>query len=598
MKIKLKKIVDLSLTLVGSSISNELPFIVSFMLLMGSVEVFQRMHGLMVSPDASTSMLDLAKHIGLWFFMSFVVAVIINISRRKGLLRICLYGVVLFFYIIQKFLFLNFGTNITPTILTMIAETNSQETKDFVASYLFRSNSLDICYNFVFVILLLFLFEFLYSKFLRGRVIDYKRIIGFIFFPPLLFGIYSCQVYRPFLSDISTDAMRVQTGHISPQDPFTCLIRSVCLLHMSSKETDKAVNCTLNMSPPSYIGNDDSLRVILVIGESYIKHHASVYGYPHETTPRLKQMQEKGNLFVFNDVVTPYNSTSRVLKNILSCNSIGDNQSWYNYPYLPAIFKKAGYDVFLWDNQHNADALADFAFTLDSYMYNSVLHRVSYSKCNELSFSQDLPLVESYEQEVAKFPSNRLFTIFHLQGQHVDAKSRFPHEKLFRRFTQDSIFSQATFLTAEKKQRIADYDNATYYNDSVICRIVNIFKNDNAVLLYLSDHGDEVYDYRDQYGREHNPHLTDSCAYYEFEIPFMIWCSDKYRLSHPIIIEQLTHSIAKPFMSDNICQILFTIGSISTKYYHAERDILNPLYKCPPRILQDRINFDKLMDRP
>ena len=55
MKIKLKKIVDLSLTLVGSSISNELPFIVSFMLLMGSVEVFQRMHGLMVSPDASTS---------------------------------------------------------------------------------------------------------------------------------------------------------------------------------------------------------------------------------------------------------------------------------------------------------------------------------------------------------------------------------------------------------------------------------------------------------------------------------------------------------------------------------------------------------------
>ena len=49
---------------------------------------------------------------------------------------------------------------------------------------------------------------------------------------------------------------------------------------------------------------------------------------------------------------------------------------------------------------------------------------------------------------------------------------------------------------------LTDYDNATYYNDAVIHMIMQIFREKQTVLIYLSDHGEEVYDYRPRSGRD------------------------------------------------------------------------------------------------
>lgn len=585
---------------IGYLLINELPFVVSFMLLMGTIEVFQRMHGLVVTPDASTSFGDLMKHLGSWLMMAFVFVSIISLFKRKLLCRFLCYGIVLFFYIVQEFLTVNFGTKITPTILTMVAETNSREASDFFSSFLFSSASLNMYLYLFFVIFSVIVVEFLYSCFVRNKLSNssvVSKVIGVISIPIFLFCFYSCQIYRPLIvTDISTEALRTELSHVAPQDPITCFIRSIRILHISSKETENAIKTTLNMNCPT-VSVDDSVRLILVIGESYIKHHASIYGYPLKTTPRLMRMKEKGELFVFDNVVTPYNSTSRVMKNLLSCNSIGNQENWMDYPYLPALFKKAGYNVFLWDNQRGNDSYAEFSFTLESYMYHPLIQKIAYSRCNKRSYEQDLPLIDNYLNSVSSVDLRSLFAIFHLQGQHIDASSKFPHQAPFMQFSSDDIRRNDEYLTEEKKQRIADYDNATYYNDSVIAYITDIYKEENAVMVYLSDHGDEVYDYRDQYGREHNPHLTDSCAYYEFEIPFVVWCSEKYRNLHPEIIERLSKAVKRPLMSDNVCQLLFTLGNISTMYYHEERDVISPSYKCPPRILQDKIDYDQLMNK-
>ncbi|EAJ2878826.1 hypothetical protein A0X34_01955 [Campylobacter coli] len=39
--------------------------------------------------------------------------------------------------------------------------------------------------------------------------------------------------------------------------------------------------------------------------------------------------------------------------------------------------------------------------------------------------------------------------------------------------------------------------NAIYYNDFVVSKIFNYFKNEEPIVFYLSDHGDEVCDFRD-----------------------------------------------------------------------------------------------------
>ena len=43
--------------------------------------------------------------------------------------------------------------------------------------------------------------------------------------------------------------------------------------------------------------------------------------------------------------------TTFSMKNMLSTNRISDNEAWHERPYFPVIFKKAGFNVSMWDNQ-------------------------------------------------------------------------------------------------------------------------------------------------------------------------------------------------------------------------------------------------------
>lgn len=64
----------------------------------------------------------------------------------------------------------------------------------------------------------------------------------------------------------------------------------------------------------------------------------------------------------------------------------------------------------------------------------------------------------------------------------------------------------------------SQYLNAIYYNDFVASEIFNHFKNEETIMFYLGDHGDEVYDFRDFFG-----HIETMGSKYMAEIPFMIF---------------------------------------------------------------------------
>ena len=45
---------------------------------------------------------------------------------------------------------------------------------------------------------------------------------------------------------------------------------------------------------------------------------------------------------------------------------------------------------------------------------------------------------------------------------------------------------------------MAHYLNAIRYNDLVVDRIIRLFDHRNAVVIYFSDHGEEVHNFREQ----------------------------------------------------------------------------------------------------
>lgn len=90
--------------------------------------------------------------------------------------------------------------------------------------------------------------------------------------------------------------------------------------------------------------------VIVIIGESAIRKHHSIYGYPLPTTPKLDAMAD--SLYVFTDAVASSTSTSGNMERILSFKeddlTEGDG---LDYPLVIDYFNKAGYKTFWLSNQ-------------------------------------------------------------------------------------------------------------------------------------------------------------------------------------------------------------------------------------------------------
>lgn len=584
----MKKYIDL----ITRPLINQLPFIVIFMLLMGLVHMIQWIHGRMVTFEEGITVFRLVGNVAIWFLAAYTLAAVIELSGKKWL-KFLIYSLSIIMFTIQSFLWANFDTPITFTILTLVSETDQRESEEFLNAFLFSNASKTVYVKVIEYIIIIFFAEWLYSKFIKRHLPQTWIKVTFLLVTlPLLFlGAYSSKIYVQTYKGQYTGRMD------KPDDPFSCTYFSLCVMHVEKNRTKNEVQATLSMEDASLNTQlDDSLNLVVIIGESYIKHHAQIYGYPHETTPFLKNEIDKGNLILFNDVVTPANNTTIVLKNVLCCNDVGNGEQWYDHPFFPAIFKQAGYNVLLWDNQLTLDVNTSGFFGVRNFLYDEELQKLGFTSRNPKGFNLDGELIDAFANDKSKSLAERNLVLFHLQGQHINAATRFPHNQEFTKFTVDSIHRNDKYLTNQKKQRIADYDNATYYNDWVLNRITDLFKSTNSILLYFSDHGDEVYDYRDQFGREFGT-FTPNKLKFQFEVPFMIWCSEQYQLKHADTIIKLRQVANRPFMIDKVCHLLFHLGGIETTYYKKQADILDDSYICGKRIVNYVHDYDQIMNK-
>ena len=107
----------------------------------------------------------------------------------------------------------------------------------------------------------------------------------------------------------------------------------------------------------------------------------------------------------------------------------------------------------------------------------------------------------------------------------------------------------------------------------------------------LSDHGEEIYDYRDSYGRVVFDDNMKNLGYkYQYEVPFMIWCSDKYKKKYPAIINNIKKALHRSFRTDEICNVVFHISQLNTPYYRDKYDLLSPSFVPLDSVSQSMYN--------
>jgi len=519
--------------------------------------------------------------------------------------------------VIDIFCFVKFDSTFNPSMLMLVSETTKSETKEFFSTYL----TPDVIFSPLGAVVLLMIAHIIWGCILRwaerkrknrrrnltvsvlsdnlnrwGDVIQPAAGLACI----VIFVIAAANVWenKRLMTKLMTRDSIGQVEHtLTEKDkaqlyiPVYRFIFSMYSNQLASTQVDDLKEAVKEVAVDSC--SFRSRNIILIIGESYNKYHSQLYGYEKPTTPRQLWLQKEGYLVPFTDVVSPWNLTSYVFKNVFSMHTVGEEGQWSDAPLFPEIFRKAGYHVTFLTNQFLPKAKsAVYDFSGGFFLNDQELSRAQFDTRNSRLHTYDEGLLDDYDS-LKVHNTDAQLTIFHLMGQHVDYRLRYPKDR--KKFVSDEYKVRPKLLT-QHRVRIAQYDNATLYNDSVVAAIVNRFYNDDAIIIYMPDHSEEIYNNDSGiFGRRHSMKVDYRLAREEFEIPFWIWCSKKYAESHPDIFRAIWLNRQKPLMTDALAHTLLSIAGIHCKDYKAEYDILSPEYDTQrPRILKGEADYNIL----
>lgn len=281
------------------------------------------------------------------------------------------------------------------------------------------------------------------------------------------------------------------------------------------------------------------------------------------------------------------------MKSVLTYNQMESNKEWYNYPTLPSVFKSAGYVTYWCSNQQQkgfyVQNLSAIALTCDIVNYlrlatDSGEEGKAWEDNN--AFDGDLlPKLKDYTQVGAN-----LFEVVHLMGSHPIFSKRYPAN--FQHFFADDI--DEPNLDDQKRKKTSEYMNSILYNDYVIKRIIDRYKETSSLVIYFSDHALVRYDNPDQ--PDFFEHGTIPVA---AEIPFMIYMSPKFKLENEDVYEAVLYSVNKPIMSDILSNSLVSLLGIKTNLTNSKFDFWSSFYdESRQRLLRSWNDQDSVLIPP
>ena len=519
-------------------------------------------------------------------------------KRVKGIFRAFLYIILYVVAIIDMTCYVRLGMGILPIYYQTFVQSNLNETTEMLETYL----STSIILSPLLLILVLLLLHIIVScrkikinySFIHPYSRPIKLFITILLFCSLVFS-YGNKKYLFYRIICQTCELEFQEKYfMTPKTGYYLPIYRLAYSiseYNSLKYVTKALRKTLNKNAVDscqYICPD----IVLIIGESYNRHHSQLYGYSLPTTPCQTALYQTGRLVPFTDVISSWNMTCESFEDIFSLYAVGSNENWYDYPFLTTMFRQAGYEVFFLSNQFVMNPSESFsAFIEDIFINDKEISELQFSHRNENIHPYDMGLLDDY-QKMKKLSSAHNLWIFHTMGLHAKFSERYPSE--WKKFT--SADYHRPDLNEEMLEELADYDNAILYNDYFLNAVINAFKDKEAVIVFLSDHGERVFDNSTEFGRNLTWNVNDIKQ--QFEIPFWFYFTEAYREKHPEVVETAISVKNKRYMTDIISHTLINLAGIQSKYYSPEYDILNPVYdEQRKRTIRNQRDFDAIVSQ-
>ncbi|WP_223485040.1 phosphoethanolamine transferase CptA [Pseudomonas sp. A-RE-19] len=316
---------------------------------------------------------------------------------------------------------------------------------------------------------------------------------------------------------------------------------------------------------------DQPATLVLVIGESTNRQHMSLYGYPRETTPELDKLKDQ--LAVFNNVITPRPYTIEALQQVLTFADEENPDLFLTTPSLVSMMKQAGYKTFWITNQQTMTKrntmLTTFSEQADEQVYLN-------NNRNQNAAQYDGDVIEPFNKALADAAPRKLIVV-HLLGTHMSYQYRYP--PTFNKFTDRKGVPDG--VRDDQVPTYNSYDNAVLYNDFVVSSLIKDYAkaDPNGFLLYLSDHGEDVFDSagHNTLGRNENKPTAPM-----YTIPFIAWASPKWRETHDW---SFASDLGRPYSSSQLIHTWADLAGLSFDELDRSKSLVSDSFKPRPLMI-------------
>lgn len=294
--------------------------------------------------------------------------------------------------------------------------------------------------------------------------------------------------------------------------------------------------------------------VVFIIGESLRPDHLSLNGYERNTTPYLSQ---KDNLVSMNNIYSEYTHTNQSIAHILTrADSINPELADKERSFID-IFKKCGYKTFWLANQEPAKTYIYFMNECDTIIFGNI--NKSYYVFDKWTDNLLLPAFDS----IIKNRNESNLLILHTIGSHWYYNSHYTDD--FQQFLPTTKSRITTSNT--KEEMINSYDNTVLYTDYFISKIIDKLEDKNAILIYLSDHGESL--------GENGIWLHANNNYIEHNTACFVWLSKKNLILNYEKYNKLLNNKNKHYRSDFLFHSILDISNIKSDIINKDMSIFN-----------------------
>jgi glucan phosphoethanolaminetransferase (alkaline phosphatase superfamily) len=326
---------------------------------------------------------------------------------------------------------------------------------------------------------------------------------------------------------------------------------------------------------------------VLVIGETLRADELGVYGYDRNTTPHLSSDTiVTPGLVTFRDALTMSNTTHKSVPLLLTpAASQGSYDSLYCERGIVSAFEEAGYTTAFYSNQRRNGSFIDY-LGCEAQEVHFVKDSIPLT-----ANPMDEELVALMERKLQTTPDHRLFIVLHCYGSHFDYRDRYPQQ-----FARMGDTSYPNAVKEFKQQLVNAYDNTVLYEDHVLGRIMAVLHSSGrpAVMLFTSDHGEDIFDD----ARNRFLHASPIPTYYHLRVPFIAWANEPWRAAHAQQWHTMQTHVNQPVSTNMVMyHTLLDLAGVRTRLLRNDLALGNTAFTPVKRMYVNDHNEFRPLDR-